>query len=317
MGNQCSCWTQTKREIIMEVDVPQRESEENIKAIKTIEKVDSIIKTNQEPHLFMTEECLMQTFQCNTKPVVTSKQDHGAEKTLVNFEDLEEEKKTVFSSIVNPKVIERFVKSPSASGRHTPKSSRKNSHISERIGQLKKKKLVEPYKPCITFLGESGVGKTSLIYKVCHNQFDSYHIPTIKAEQIVYDTKHEGASYAVSIIDTCGLPEYKSELDELKLNSDFLIYTVDLTDSRSFVYIKKLIDDHSKSNGNIKDDCPHQIILGNKVDLTNRNKELKESVKLYAEAAKIPYFEVSAKTNFNLVKFMKHCLEAFYIRASA
>lgn len=314
MGNQCSCWSQSKREIIMEVDVPQRESEENIKAIKTVERNDSFTRPNKEPHLFMTEECLMQTFVTKPALIKNAENEQRIEQTLVDFDDLEEEKKPVFASIVNPKVIERFIKSPSASGRQTPRSSRKNSHISERIDQIKKQKLIEPYKPCITFFGESGVGKTSFIYKICYNQFDLYHIPTISTEQIVYDTKHEGASYQVNFIDTCGLPEYKSELDELTLSADFLIYVVDLTDSRSFLYVKKLLD--NQSTGKVKTDCLERIILGNKIDLASRCKGLKESVKLYAEASQIPFFEVSAKTNFNLVKFMKHCLETFYHRNS-
>lgn len=311
MGNQCNCWSQSNRSNI-EVDVPQRESEQNVEASEIIEK-----KVTCERFLdlynFLNEDRTISTSKSNDKSALIKKAGN-AKQTLADFENLEEERGANFRLIVSPRLTKKLEESPTSSERQTPISTRKSSQNSN-LPENKSRKAEPTFKTYLTLLGESGVGKTSLIYKICFNKFDLYHIPTIKAEQVMYETKHEGANYQVNLIDTCGLSEYKSNIDELILNVDFLVYIVDLTNSRSFSYVKMLLEESRlKSNGKANSDCIQRIILGNKVDLAARNKELKESVREYAHSAHIPYFDVSAKTNFNLVKLMKHCLEVFYNR---
>lgn len=309
MGNQCSCLGQNKRDS-SEVEVPQRESEEQIYSDKMVDS-DSKRVSNHPIH---TSDDNIIPLTVNAKLLLKYKQpkDDPAAKKADFIE--EEVKKMIRGSKVSQNKMDSLVKSPIPSRCQSIKSARKSPQITSDLKMIRTKKLEEPYEPSLLFLGESGVGKTSIIYKICYNQFDFYHIPTINAERILYNTKHESAAYQVNFIDTCGLPEYKSELDELTLNSDFLVYIIDLTDQRSFTYVKNLIlselenqSDKLKSKNYLG-----KIILGNKFDLAGRNKELKATVKEFAERQKISYFEVSAQNNLNLVKFIKQCLEVFY-----
>lgn len=289
MGNQCGCWSETIKVRNMEVDVPQRESESNLEASKINKKWDSSERLKD-----------LYNFLSDGKP----------EPNAADFSELKEDKRTVARFGVASRVTKKSDESSSSSGYQTPVSTRKSSQNS--CEQVNQRNQVKPIKIYLTLLGESGVGKTSFIYKACYNQFDLYHIPTINPEQVMYETKYEGSNYQVQLIDTCGVAEYRSNLDELVLNADFLIYMVDLTNSRSFKYVKKLLDENKYKTGS---DCLQKIILGNKADIAGRYKELKESVREYAKSAQIPYFEVSAKTNCNFAKFIKHCLEVFYNRA--
>lgn len=307
MGNQCGCLGQNKRDT-SEVEVPQRESEEQISSdkrddIDTKRFVNNTIQTNDENSVPLTINAklsLLKYKQAKDEPI--SKKEHVEE----------EAKKMIRGSNVSQNKIDSLTKSPIPSRCQSIKSIRKSPQITADLKNIRTKKLEEPYEPSFLFLGESGVGKTSIIYKICYNQFDSYHIPSINAERINYNTKHANFNYSVNFIDTCGLPEYKSELDELTLNSDFLVYIVDLTDTRSFTYIKDLILSECGSQMSRSKTYLQQIILGNKFDMAARNKELKAAVKEFADNQHISYIEVSAKNNLNLVKFLNQCLEVYY-----
>lgn len=156
-----------------------------------------------------------------------------------------------------------------------------------------------------TFYGQSGTGKSSIVYKICNNTIDPFHIPTIKVETFTKTFKHEANNYRINLIDTIGLAYLQPNTDEILKVSDFVFYVVDLTDYKSYDNIKNVIQSHMKFNLPLS-----KIILGNKCDIS-KNKDLITTIKDFAEANNMIFFEISAKTNFNLNKLMRYCVEQF------
>lgn len=161
----------------------------------------------------------------------------------------------------------------------------------------------------LTFYGQSGCGKSSIVYKLCHNTIDPFHIPTIKVETFNKFFDHESIKYNINLVDTIGLAHLQPNTEELLRISDFIFYVVDLTEPKSFYNIKEQIENNckllnqSKNNGKT-------IILGNKCDL-NKNKDLINVLKAFSNDNNYIFYEVSAKSNFNLNKILRFCVEDF------
>jgi small GTP-binding protein len=156
-----------------------------------------------------------------------------------------------------------------------------------------------------TFYGQSGTGKSSIVYKICNNTIDQFHIPTIKVESFTKTFKHETNNYKINLIDTIGLAYLQPNTDEILKVSDFVFYVVDLTDYKSYDNIKNVIQSHMKISLSFS-----KIILGNKFDLC-KNKDLISKIKEFAESNSMVFFETSAKTNYNLNKLMRYCVEQY------
>lgn len=304
MGNQCNCWKEYRNQNT-EVVVPERETEQMLQPQPDFKEYI------QSEAVVSKEEEIAQPFSKNSRNNLCIYKNVSEDLNPPDNQD-EDKKKYLRGGKVSQNKTESFVRSPMPSRNASSLSIRKSPQISTELKLMKTKKLEEPYEVSVLLLGSSGVGKTSIIFKIVYNQFDLYHIPSINAEKIEYDIKHNNRMYHVSFIDTCGLAEYKSELDELSLNCDFLVYAVDLTDNSSFTYVKDLIMADQENQGVFKRNHLQRIILGNKSDIAGRSKSLKTLVKEFADNKGIAYHEVSAKNNLNLMKILKECLDFFY-----
>lgn len=303
MGNHCCCFSKDRSRVF----INRREISERSDAHT---KIVPLNKPNiYQEVCFHTEESSMHILKLNSKQTSSFELNKQESKTQDFINNAEQEGiRLGIQSRSSLKKLDISSKSKFDSRRQS---------LEERCSPTKvilfKNNEISINRPSFIFLGESGSGKTSFIYKICYNKFDPYHIPTIKPEIILYEARHEGTSCKVNFVDTCGLSEYKSGIDEIARNDVFFVYVVDLTNSLSLNYLKKQLLDQAdclnKAASNLG-----QVILGNKIDLATQSKVEKKIIREYANEIKIPYFEVSAKTSFNLVKFLSHCLNIFYSR---
>ncbi len=135
----------------------------------------------------------------------------------------------------------------------------------EKIGYIKKNydEIMSQYiySPLvIAFVGESGVGKTSLLHLLIGKQAPEEHIPTISLNMETLEELRFG-SYQILVIDFAGDDQYERMRDFTVIDMFFLI-----TDSS----LKNIIS-AKKMYSQIVKDCPDIpiTVIANKQDLAN------------------------------------------------
>ena len=149
----------------------------------------------------------------------------------------------------------------------------------------------------IMIIGETKVGKTSLISKYCHNEFsDGQYLSTIGIDfQIKYLTIRS-KKVRVQIWDTAGEERFRNISKNYFQSSDGFLVVYDITDKSSFDTMDYWIEE-IKSNSQ---EHSKMILVGNKCDLEDERQIKNEDGKEYAKKKEIKFFEVSAKNGTNL-----------------
>ena len=153
-------------------------------------------------------------------------------------------------------------------------------------------------------VGESCVGKTSLLYKYSQGYFTQEHLATVGIEFFTKVEKINGRKIRVKIWDTAGQELYKSITKNFYRNSDGVIIVYDVTDRESFEKVQdwvQTISEYTDTEKKIQ-----KVLVANKVDLT-RKVTKEEGMKL-AEKYNIPFFEASAKLDIGIKDFMTKIL---------
>jgi len=182
-------------------------------------------------------------------------------------------------------------------------SDYKKEHEKEREEKLKKKNIK------IILLGESGVGKTSLIkayldQKIDPNQSPSNAVPVINDMNII---STEYKSFIISLWDTVGQEKYRSLTSNFYKGSHIVIFVYSIVNKDSFeklkeYWIQSVIEKIGKD-----------IIIGiiaNKADLFIKQQVKYEEGEKYAKEIKVEFIQTSAKNNKNdLILFINELIE--------
>ena len=146
----------------------------------------------------------------------------------------------------------------------------------------------------LVLIGDSNVGKTTLLYKYIDNENKEDIIPTLGLENKVKTIRIKGINTKIQIWDTAGQEKFNSLTKNIFTNTDGILIIFDLTNKTSFTHIKNWIEDvKDQSKKSIK-----KIIVGNKSDLKDKRKVTKEDIKSITE--KYKYIEVSALNGNNV-----------------
>ena len=156
----------------------------------------------------------------------------------------------------------------------------------------------------LILIGDSNVGKTTLLYKYIDNENKEDITPTVGLENKVKTTEIKGIKTKIQIWDTAGQEKFNSLTKNTFTNTDGILIVFDLTNKKSFNNIKNWIEDVKyKSDPKIK-----KIIVGNKSDLKDKRKVSKEDIKSITE--KYKYIEVSALNGNNVEKAFDNLIKA-------
>ena len=148
----------------------------------------------------------------------------------------------------------------------------------------------------ILIIGDSQVGKTSLLLKYVDNIFPEEHIGTIGVEYKDKYVTRGKFNIRLSIWDTAGQERFRSITKNIFRNANGVLFVYDVTVKKSFESIREWIKDTQKIDKDIKG-----IILGNKIDLDNKVVE-KDYLEDLGTKFKMPVLEVSAKDNINVAE---------------
>ena len=162
------------------------------------------------------------------------------------------------------------------------------------MSKNKKEKLPE-YK--IITLGDSTVGKSSLILKFIDNTFSYDYLATmgIDYKHKIIELKN-GKQVNLRIFDTAGQERFKSISLNFIKNANGILLLYDITKKQTFNSINKWIQ-------SIKEDANEKVsivLVGNKCDLEEKRevetKQGEDKAKLY----EIPFLETSCKDGTNI-----------------
>ena len=149
----------------------------------------------------------------------------------------------------------------------------------------------------ILIIGDSAVGKTSMLLKYVENHFPETHIATIGVEYKTKTITTDKYKINLNIWDTAGQERFKSITRSFFNSANGIVFVYDLTDKKTFDGVKNWIKE-SAYYGRFE-----SILCGNKVDLQDENREVKfDALKEFGLKKKMEVFETSAKDGTNLDK---------------
>ncbi|KAI9888006.1 MAG: GTP-binding protein of the rab/ypt [Watsoniomyces obsoletus] len=153
----------------------------------------------------------------------------------------------------------------------------------------------------LVLLGESAVGKSSLVLRFVKDQFDDYRESTIGAAfltQTIALDDHTTVKF--EIWDTAGQERYKSLAPMYYRNANCAVVVYDITHASSLDKAKSWVKElQRQANENIV-----IALAGNKLDLVTEYPDKRAIVaadaQAYAKEAGLLFFETSAKTAENV-----------------
>ena len=154
------------------------------------------------------------------------------------------------------------------------------------------------YKIKLVFLGDSNVGKTSIIHRFCENKFEENGIVSTIA--VVFKNKFlkidTYTQVNMNIWDTAGQEKYRSMTRDYLRNSHGVFLVFDLSNKKSFDSLNLWLGELNNSDINKN---YVKMLIGNKYD--SKTKEVdKETAKKFGEENDMKYLEVSAKDGINI-----------------
>uniref|UniRef100_A0A3Q3VNN6 small monomeric GTPase n=1 Tax=Mola mola TaxID=94237 RepID=A0A3Q3VNN6_MOLML len=151
----------------------------------------------------------------------------------------------------------------------------------------------------VVLVGNSSVGKTSLLCSFCEGRFHPSTTATVGIDYSVKTLTLDNAQVAMQLWDTAGQERYRSITKQFFRKADGVVVMYDVTVEESFRAVKPWLDNVQEAAG---EDIPI-LLLGNKMDMDgHREVSFKEAEQL----AYVMFFEVSAYTNKNVTESLTH-----------
>lgn len=148
----------------------------------------------------------------------------------------------------------------------------------------------------LVLLGESAVGKSSLVLRFVKGQFHEFQESTIGAAFLTQTVVLDDTTVKFEIWDTAGQERYHSLAPMYYRGAQAAIIVYDVTNPESFVRAKTWIKElQRQASPNIV-----LALVGNKADLRTTQVVMYEEAQSYAEENGLLFMETSAKTAMNV-----------------
>ena len=159
----------------------------------------------------------------------------------------------------------------------------------------------------LVILGDSGVGKTSILRRWLTNSFSENQSSTVGSAFYKTTFNFRGDEKIVHVWDTAGQEKYQS-LTPIQIQGAFAAMIVfDITSKDTFLHLDEWLKQ-------IENSIHYLIICGNKADERDSVVITDEEAIEYASKKKLKYFKISAKTGFGIKEAFESLLvDAFSI----
>ena len=176
----------------------------------------------------------------------------------------------------------------------------------------------------LLLIGNSSVGKSSLLFRFVENVWDDNFVPTIGVDfvsniyliylyilQKLKTLEVNGKKVKLQIWDTAGQERFKNITASYYRGGNGVLVVYDITDRDSFENLNSwLIEIEKNANKNV-----YKLLIGNKCDLEDKRKVTYQEGKDFATSNGMQFIETSAK-NDTKVKDAFELLTQEIIKAS-
>ena len=145
----------------------------------------------------------------------------------------------------------------------------------------------------LLIIGNSTVGKTSILSKYASKTFNENYLATVGLDFFTKDDTIDNKIIRIKIWDTAGQERYKALTKCFFQKAQGVMVVFDVTNQKSFDDLKFWLD--SIKTHIYDDDYVPIVIIGNKIDLQKRVVQKKDANE-FAEQHHYHYYETSAKT---------------------
>uniref|UniRef100_M4AYK1 small monomeric GTPase n=1 Tax=Xiphophorus maculatus TaxID=8083 RepID=M4AYK1_XIPMA len=152
----------------------------------------------------------------------------------------------------------------------------------------------------VILLGDGGVGKSSLMNRYVTDRFDSQSFHTIGVEFLNRDLEVDGRPVTLQIWDTAGQERFKSLRTPFYRGADCCLLTFSVNDLQSFLNLSCWKKEFMFYSDVKEPESFPFVVLGNKVDMEQREVGEDEARAWCEENGCCPYFETSAKDDTNV-----------------
>jgi len=154
----------------------------------------------------------------------------------------------------------------------------------------------------VIILGDSGVGKTSLMNQYVSNKFTSAYKATIGADFLTKEVMVDDKLVTMQIWDTAGQERFQSLGVAFYRGADCCVLVFDVTNAKSFEHIENWRDEFLTQAAPRNPESFPFILIGNKIDQENRVVTTKRAQAWCQANGNMPYFETSAKEAINVAQ---------------
>ena len=164
----------------------------------------------------------------------------------------------------------------------------------------------------VVLLGESGVGKTSIISQFTVNKFDPHRETSLSAQfaSKTLDFPDLGQSIKFDIWDTVGQEKYRSLAKIFYKDAKVIIFVYDITREFSFESIKNYWYKETRENW---DGTPILAIVGNKIDLYSEVKVSNNDGNAFAEEIGAIFQTTSAASNSGITNLFENIGKTYLV----
>ena len=173
----------------------------------------------------------------------------------------------------------------------------------KKVNRLKTFKLIN--------IGQTNVGKSSILLKYTKNEFNSNINNTVGIDNINKEIIIENEPIILQLWDTAGQERFNLIVKSYYRGADGFLFVFDVTDMRSFEYIKDKIQLIYNENKNIN----LGVVIGNKIDLLKNKNDLniiQQQGELLAHQYNYQFYLTSAKTGANIESVFKSLATTIY-----
>ena len=154
----------------------------------------------------------------------------------------------------------------------------------------------------IIFVGDSGVGKTTMIKNLNEEPYQDLNESSIGIDFYSKKIKYKGTEIRLQIWDTAGQEKYRGLIPSYIRNAALIFLIYDISSKESFNNLTQwieFINSYEKTK---------IVLCGNKIDLENERKVSKTQGEDYAKEKNLVFHEVSALKDINMIKMFYRCI---------
>jgi Ras-related protein Rab-8A len=148
----------------------------------------------------------------------------------------------------------------------------------------------------LLLIGDSGVGKTCVLFRFSEDAFNSTFISTIGIDFKIRTIELDGKKIKLQIWDTAGQERFRTITTAYYRGAMGIMLVYDITNEKSFDNIRnwiRNIEEHATSD-------VEKMVLGNKCDMNDRRQVSKDKGASLAVEYSVKFMETSAKASINV-----------------